>query len=670
MSKQVILCVDDEPTILESLEIELHKAFGNDYRIELAESGEDALTLIEELLENSNELPVVIADYMMPNIKGDELLKRIHARLPKTINIMLTGQANLEAVGHAINDAKLYAYISKPWQADELKRTIQDALYTYKQEKVLTEQNAKLQQLDKFKNELIANVSHELRTPLNAILGLSEYLYDMLKSELSDKHKELFSIIVQSGHKLNNIVNDLLDFSRLQHKNIELNLKAVNMQEMSRIIFSLHETLLDEKALEFINAIPDNLPLVRADENRVQQILYHLIGNAIKFTQQGGHVKVSAEVVCRNIEREIKAPLDPTTLEKVDYQKLDTDHKDNDFYLAVTISDTGIGIPAEKFERIFESFEQVDGSLTRSYGGTGLGLNLTKQLIELQEGSIFVESTLGSGSRFTFILPLADEIVDNQVVQKSKAVPKMASFKILIVDDDPLTLELFMMYLSLAEYTISTAASAPEALAKLEAGLKPDLILLDVVMPVMNGYELTLKIRETCSANELPVLLISAKNETSDIVSGLEIGANDYICKPINRNELLARIKTHLMLKYLKSENQLVDMIFQCNHVGIVMTDAHVNIIKVNQAYLDLFGYREEEVLGKNPSLVTSGQYDSSFFQAMWDAVMTNGYWHGKIINKRKDGSIWRGWLTICAIKDNANKVSHYVGFLGLESKL
>jgi len=663
MSKPIILCVDDEPTILESLEIELHKAFGNDYRIELAESGEDALTLIEELLENSNELPIVIADYQMPNIKGDELLKRIHACLPKTLSIMLTGQANLEAVGHAINDAKLYAYISKPWQAEELKRTIQDALYTYKQEKVLTEQNAKLQQLDKLKDELIANVSHELRTPLNAILGLSEYLYD--QTELSEKDKELLSIIVQSGHKLNNIVNDLLDFSRLKNKTLELNLKAVNMQEMSRIILSLHENLLENKALEFINAVPDNLPLVRADENRVQQILYHLIGNAIKFSQQG-QVKVSAEVVCRNIEREIKAPLDPTTLEKVEYQKNETDHDPNDFYLAVTISDTGIGIPADKFERIFESFEQVDGSITRSYGGTGLGLSLTKQLLELQEGSIFVESTLGSGSRFTFILPLADEIVDNKVVQKIKVVPKRASFKILIVDDDPLTLELFMMYLSLAEYTISTAASAPEALAKLEEGLKPDLILLDVVMPVMNGYELTLKIREICSANELPVLLISAKNETSDIVSGLEIGANDYICKPINRNELLARIKTHLMLKYLKSENQLVDMIFQCSHVGIVMTDSHVNIIKVNQAYLDLFGYTiEEEVLGRNPSLVSSGQHDRSFFQAMWDAVMTNGYWHEKIINKRKDGSIWTGWLTICAIKDSANKVSHYIGFLG-----
>lgn len=659
MSKPVILCVDDEQTVLDSLEIELHKALGNDYRIEFADSGEDALALIEELLEKSYEIAVVIADYLMPNIKGDELLKRIHARLPKTLNIMLTGQANLEAVADTINYAKLYGYITKPWQAEDLRRTVKDALYSYRQEKMLAEQNAKLQHLDNLKNELIANVSHELRTPLNGILGLSEFLSD--QTGLSKKHRELISILVQSAHRLNNTVNDLLDFSKLKRKNIDLKLKPVNMQKMSCILLSLHETQQDDKNLKLINAVPDNLSLAWADENRVQQILHHLIGNAIKFTQRGS-IEVSAEVVNRNIDREIKTPLDPKVLEKVEYPKLGT--VASDFYVAITVSDTGIGIPADKFDRLFKSFEQLDGSSTRRYEGTGLGLNLTKQLLELQNGAIFVESTVGTGSRFTFILPVADATVNKDA---QKATPTLPPFKILIVDDDPLTLQLFVMYLSSPEYAITTATSGLEALAKLEEGLKPDLILLDVIMPVMNGYDLTLKIRETWSANELPVLLVSAKSEVSNVVSGLEIGANDYIRKPVNKKELLARITTHLTRGRLDTENSLAAMVFQSSHVGIVITDAHVNIIKVNQAFLDLFGCRVEEVLGQNPSIVASGEHGRSFFQTMWNTILTNGCWYGKITNSCKDGKTCPCWLSVSAVKDKHNKLTHYIGFLGAE---
>jgi PAS domain S-box-containing protein len=297
-----------------------------------------------------------------------------------------------------------------------------------------------------------------------------------------------------------------------------------------------------------------------------------------------------------------------------------------------------------------------------------LGLNLTRQLVELQNGAIFVDSTVGTGSRFTFILPVADMPTTATVNKDAqKATSTLAPFKILIVDDDPLTLQLFVMYLSSPEYAITTATSGLEALAKLEEGLKPDLILLDVIMPVMNGYDLTLKIRETWPANELPVLLISAKSEVSNVVSGLEIGANDYISKPVNKKELLARITTQMTLKRLDTENRLAAKVFQSSHVGIMITDAHVNIIKVNQAFLDLFGYRAEEVLGRNPSIVASGEHDRSFFQIMWNSVLTNGYWYGKITNSRKDGKTCPCWLCISAVKDKHNKLTHYIGFLGAE---
>ncbi len=647
MSQSIVLCVDDEQIVLESLEIELHKALGNKCRIELAENGEDALSLIDELEEERNvDIAVVIADYLMPNIRGDELLERIHTRLPNTINIMLTGQADIDAVGHAVNYAKLYRYITKPWDTEELRRTVKEAIYTYQHEKILSEQQAKLQDLNKLKDEFLTNLSHELRTPLHGILGFSNHLYSELCGELPDKHRDMFSSLIQCGYRLNNLVNNLLDFSRLKRKNIEPNLKSVNMQKMSNIVLDLHQRLQVQKGLTFINSVSDNMPAVLADENRTQQILYYLIENAIKFTERG-HIEISAQVVSRNLEYEIRMPFDPAALKAVENSKIDRDNS----YLAITVCDTGIGIPAAKIDRIFEAFEQVDGSSTRQYDGTGLGLSLTKQLIELQQGSIFVKSTEKSGSEFTFILPLAEE----EQVDKSTSVKieTVARFKIMIVDDAP---EILLSYLSSPTYAITTVSSGVEALAKLKSGFTPDLVLLNVTL---TGYDLILKIRETWTANQLAILLLLEENQ----VSGLEIGANDYIIKPIAKNEFITRITSLLKLKSLETENTMMNMVFQFGCIGIMITDAHSSILKVNQAYLDIFGYTAEEILGRNPSKISSGQYEQSFYKKMWDVILTEGQWNGEIINRCKDGKIWKGDLSITAVKNDKNKITHYIGF-------
>ncbi|MCK5524258.1 MAG: response regulator [Thiomargarita sp.] len=682
MSKLVILCVDDEKTILESLEIELHKALGNDYRIELAESGEDALTLIKELQEDKYEIAVVVADYLMPNMRGSELLERIHTRSPRTLSIMLTGQAGIDAIGYAVNYANLYRYITKPWQAEELRLAVKEAVYTYKQEKILAEKNAKLQRLDELKNEFLSNISHELRTPLNSIIGFSNILYKQIFTDLSEDEREMLSTVVQNSHRLESLVNDILDFSRLKNKNIEPKLKLINMPYIIRTVLSMHKSLLTHNMLKLINAVPTNLPLVFADENRTQQVLYNLIGNAIKFTKQG-HVKISAEVVQRNIEYEIENPYNPNALEQVTLENVEESEFGTRYlYLAITVSDTGIGIPADKISRIFESFEQIDGSSTRQYEGTGLGLSLSKQLIHLQNGEIFVKSVIDKGSQFTFILPLADkseiekskhslrervfleEYQTREVINKKlKFDDAQPVFKILIVDDNPASRQLMAKYLSSPEYAISTATSGIEALSMLDKGLEPDLILLDIMMPQMSGYEVTMKIREKWSVNELPILLISVKNQASDVVTGLEIGANDYITKPITQNELLARITTHLTLKSLEAENRLTANIFQSSQVGIMITDAHVRIIKVNQTYLDTFGYTAKEILGRNPSIINSGKHERSFYKALWDTVLTKGYWSGEIINCCKNGELWKGILSISAIKNKHNKTTYYTGF-------
>ena len=413
--------------------------------------------------------------------------------------------------------------------------------------------NSQLQHLDRLKDEFLANTSHELRTPLNGIIGIAQSLLD--RSEpLSQLTRSNLAMITASGRRLSNLVNDILDFSQLKHKNIQLQLQPVGVREIAEIVLTLNQPLIDQK-LQLINTIPLDLPLAQADENRLQQIFYNLIGNAIKFTDSGT-VEVSATVV--------------------------------DDYLAVSVSDTGIGIREDKLNSIFQSFEQAEGTTERVYGGTGLGLAIAKKLVELHGGTLNVESTLGVGSQFTFTLPISDErqkclptplsrssgaeIVkstlpntsqDSQKLDPEKltlppsksatSVNKKPVKQILVVDDELINRRVVINYLSSDNYAITEASSGLEALVLLEK-VQPDLILLDVMMPRMTGYEVIQKIRALKKLDNLPILLLSAKNQTSDLVMGLEIGANDYLTKPIVKDELLARLKTHLNLRQLRAE--------------------------------------------------------------------------------------------------------------------
>jgi len=446
----------------------------------------------------------------------------------------------------------------------QLRKAVQRATAALREsEEALLQANADLQRFDKLKDEFLANTSHELRTPLNGIIGIAESLMDGVTGSLPKETRFNLSLIVSSGRRLANLVNDILDFSKLKHETIELQLKPVEMRSLAEVVLTLCRPLIGQKNLQLINSISPDLPAVSADENRVQQILHNLVGNALKFTDSGT-VEITAEV---RGER-------------------------SNSQLAISVCDTGIGIPEDKRDRIFESFEQADGTTARQYGGTGLGLAITKTLVELHGGRIDVESTVGVGSRFTFTLPVSEGLqvgrlkvessqelnVGRLKVESSQELnvessqglnvessqqpanlqpvtPDASTINILIVDDEPVNRQVFANYLSLQNYDITQASNGLEALALLESGFKPDLILLDVMMPRLTGYEVTRKIRETWQANELPILLLSAKNQVSDLVVGLEVGANDYLTKPISKDELLARIKTHLNLQQLKAEN-------------------------------------------------------------------------------------------------------------------
>lgn len=497
--------------------------------------------------------------------------------------------------------------------ASQLKRSFSD----------LQTNNEELQRLDKLKDEFLANTSHEL-PPLNGIIGLAESLIDGASGPLPRQTKGNLAMISASGRRLATLVNDILDFSQLRHNRIQIKAKVVGVREATELVLTLNRPLARQKTLQMVNAVSPFLPMVLADEDRLQQILHNLISNAIKFTDYG-MIGVSAQIMRTQSgspqpvpPQSMTAPtatngnsngarvlgdgsatvaatpeataqevqgVSPTVPEAIALKSRPRFVPQPGDLLAVTVSDTGIGIPPDQADRIFEPFEQGDGSTARIYGGLGIGLAVTKQLVELHGGNLHVHSAVGAGSQFTFTLPIAQEgtvtVLQDDLpstslpprFQDASGSERMSglhpaqslaatlgletldpesinapNFLVLVVDDDPINRQVIVNYLSVKRYQVTQASNGPEALSMLDNGLDPDLILLDVMMPRMTGYEVCRKVREERPAYALPIVMLTAKNQVADLVEGLSAGANDYLTKPVSKGELLARLDTHLRL--------------------------------------------------------------------------------------------------------------------------
>ncbi|MGV8837273.1 two-component regulator propeller domain-containing protein, partial [Cellvibrio sp.] len=417
---------------------------------------------------------------------------------------------------------------------------IQQLKLRYEQQQVEQERSLvrRLQQVDKLKDEFLANTSHELRTPLNGIIGLAESLLDGLNGPLPAHTRYSLRLIAASGKRLAALVDDILDFAKLKNQGVVLHKKAVDLRVLVDIVITLSRPLIGDKPLTLHNHVPENLPAAYADEDRLLQILHNLIGNAVKFTHEGS-INIYAEV------------------------------NEKDDQILVQIADSGIGIAAEHLTTIFQPFQQVDGRAERVYGGTGLGLSITKQLVELHGGTISVQSNAGQGSVFCFSLPLslelpaqsavddtAHEIAANfvetptQQLNESRAARTGKTFQghILVVDDDSVNRLVLVNHLALRNYRVTEAASGEEAIALVEEHGDIDLVLLDIMMPKMSGYETCRRLRESYRTYELPIIFLTARSQTQDLVMGFEVGANDYLIKPISKEELLARVDMHLQL--------------------------------------------------------------------------------------------------------------------------
>ncbi len=397
--------------------------------------------------------------------------------------------------------------------------------------------NERLRSIDRGKDDFLAHTSHELKTPLNGMIGLAESLKESVETGSSEEVQLHLDMIVLSGRRLAHLVNDILDYSKLRKQEIALNKTPVDMFSSVEVVLTLVQPLLKGALVVLKNTIPKDLPLVYVDENRLQQILYNLVGNALKFTEAGS-VKLSAFV--------------------------------SGEYLRVNIHDTGVGIAQHEHEKIFISYEQAGNE--QSSMGTGLGLSVTKQLVELHGGEVSLESVLGKGSCFGFTLPLATagQIDRAEVKSTERARPKAkdgrgpraqsdrslkrrdracgSTHHVLIVDDESVNSMVIECYLKVKNYRISECSSGAAALEFLSKNSDVSLILLDVMMPRLSGFETCKRIRKSSTYGDVPIIFLTGMNRLSDVEAGYAVGGSDFLTKPVAREELLSRVETHLLL--------------------------------------------------------------------------------------------------------------------------
>ncbi|OFY84802.1 MAG: hypothetical protein A3F72_05970 [Bacteroidetes bacterium RIFCSPLOWO2_12_FULL_35_15] len=407
----------------------------------------------------------------------------------------------------------------------------------------------KAEESTKLKEAFLANMSHEIRTPMNAIIGFSDILS---KKQLGAQENEYVTSIKSAGENLLTIINDILDISKIEAGMMTFEENNFSVKETFKSLNIMLMERAKEKNIGLIFNCDEDVPdVLLGDHTRLTQILINLTGNAIKFTQNGS-VKVHAKVL--KIENNIRS----TTTEKIlsDAKRVAGQEIK---LIEFSVSDTGIGIARDKLEDIFERFQQADSHTTRKFGGTGLGLSIAKQLVELQGGTLSVESELKVGSIFTFYIPYkksAQALLRDEKIEKKYDMKSLSKLKILLVEDNQLNILLISSLFSENNLKLQTAENGADCIEKLKENNGStlvskcfDIILMDMEMPNMNGYEATTIIRKELK-NNIPIIAMTANAMAGEREKCLSFGMNDYISKPINANLLFEKIYD-LVLKTL-----------------------------------------------------------------------------------------------------------------------
>jgi len=378
--------------------------------------------------------------------------------------------------------------------------------------------NREVEHATKLKSKFLASMSHELRTPLNAIVGFSDLLAEGGPGELNPKQKRFVNHIKQGSAHLLQLINDILDLSKIEAGQLELHCESFHVKDALPEVLSTIRPLAMAKNIQVEHMLEIDRPAY-ADRVRFKQILYNLLSNAVKFTPQDGRISIACA-------------------------------EDEDF-VSISVTDTGIGIRAEDQAVVFEEFRQVEGGKDSTQEGTGLGLAITKRLVEQQGGKISLVSELGKGSRFSFTLPAGAKTETSATDAASATPPHRAAVVegrkplVLVVDDEGPARELLASYLD-PEYRTAMAESGAEAVRRAQQ-LQPDAITLDVLMPGSSGFETLAALRKNPETANIPIIVVSIVDQKQ---VGFALGAADYLIKPIRKSVLLEAIRKHVPYQY------------------------------------------------------------------------------------------------------------------------
>lgn len=428
---------------------------------------------------------------------------------------------------------------------EQLEKQYQDSeRKTQELEKTKLELEEKAKQLSissQFKSEFLANMSHELRTPLNSMLILAQMFAENKDENLTEKQMEYAHSIYSGGKDLLNLINDILDLAKAESGKLDINQGEVDSNSVQRYIKRQFSPVAEKKKLHFNIILEPDFPTVLiTDELRLLQILKNLLSNAFKFTEKG------------SVELRFSKLRETDSIEG---------HVTNTRILAISVSDTGIGIPKEKQELIFEAFRQADGTISRKHGGTGLGLSICRELAQLLGGTIELVSEEGQGSTFTLYLPLNHNPISKPLYEIPQSSLREISLldplppqrqgslegkKILIVDDDMRNVFSLTTLLEKQNMKVLFAENGLESIETLRANPDIDLILMDIMMPEMDGYAAIHAIREIQEFKTLPIIALTAKAMKNDREKCIEAGASDYITKPINVDQLHSLLRVWL----------------------------------------------------------------------------------------------------------------------------
>ena len=508
-----ILLVEDNPADARWVDIQLHESFGTGYILETCDYLSRALTLLEK-----NIYDIILLDLSLPDSDGLNGLSKILANYAECPIIIFTGlldeSVGIEAVQLGAQDYLIKGKIN----SHILKRSINYSIERHELSKKLTE-NIKKVEAAQVREEFFAALSHEIRTPLNAIIGFTNVL---LKDELLPKQREQMGAIKQSGDILLVLINDILDFLKIEAGKINIERTDFKLSELVNSVLGSFELKFQEKKLKINKQYDDSIPqILIGDPVRISQILLNLLSNSIKFTGNGGQISISAN------------------LREQDEEKVN---------IEFIVSDTGIGIAAEKLDTIFEPFVQSSSNTTRKYGGTGLGLSIVKRLVNTMDGTIAVKSQLSKGTTFTFDLPL-NKTTANEISKKNKneintnGLEQLGKIKVLLAEDIRLNQLLAQLILNNFGFEADAADNGKIAIEMLEKN-DYDIILMDLMMPEMNGYEATQHIRTKMEPPKsvIPIIALTADVTKEDIDKCKELGMDDYIIKPFTETDLLSKI--------------------------------------------------------------------------------------------------------------------------------